>query len=201
MSLEAISAYATAGAAIFTALMAGYTRKAIKDNHRQNVEARGQSERHHQDSLRPLVVLTPLNGIEPADRSKLLDFAKAPDGQHLLSIACELRNIGTGPALNPRMHLRAMGIAGYGFTKRLSPIRAGQLLWDLHGADCVQIAIWPSDGYNSADIAFTSGTTWQLVLEYEDVFGKIFHTIHGKDSTLPWTVCGIGSAPTNGNRA
>lgn len=200
MSLEAISAYATAAAAIFTALMAGYTRKAIKDSHQQNVRAREQSERHHQDSLRPLVVLTPLDGIDPTDRSKLLDLGPGPDGQHLLSLACELRNIGTGPALNPRMHLRAMGIAGYGFTKRLSPIRAGQLLWDLDGTDAIQIAIWPSDGYNPADIAFTAGTTWQLILEYEDVFGSVFHTIHRKDPTLPWTVCGIGSAPTDGNR-
>ena len=195
MSLEAISAYATAAAAIFTALMAWYTRKAIKDSHRQNAESRQQVERHHQDSLRPLIVLTPANGIEPIDRSELLDFRKDSDGEQVLSIACELRNIGSGPALNPRMQLRAMGVASYGFTKRLSPMRQGQLLWDLKGSDGVQIAVRPSESYNPADFAFTANTGWQLVLEYEDLFGKTFHTIHSKNPALPWTVCGCGSAP------
>lgn len=125
---NAVSACATAAAAVFTAIMAAYTRKAIKDNQKQNTAAREQSERHHQDGLRPLLVLTPANGVEPADRSVLLKFAKTPNGLHALSIACELRNIGTGPALNPRLHLREMGVPGYGFTTRLSPVRAGEPL-------------------------------------------------------------------------
>lgn len=190
----AISACATAAAGVFTALMAAYTRKAIRDNHKQNVAAREQSERHHQDGMRPLLVLTPATGIEPTNRSSLLTFAETPSGIHALSIACELRNIGTGPALNPRLHLRAMGVPGYGFTTRLSPVHAGELLWSLDGSDQVQITVRPTDQYNTADHAFASNTLWQLVLEYEDVFGRSFHTIHTKDATRPWTVAGIGCA-------
>jgi len=34
-----------------------------------------------------------------------------------------------------------------------------------------------------------------LVLEYEDVFGNTFHTIHSKHLGEPWTRVGRGPAP------
>jgi hypothetical protein len=33
---------------------------------------------------------------------------------------------------------------------------------------------------------------WEIVLEYEDVFGNKFHTVHTRDALHPWTKVGIG---------
>jgi hypothetical protein len=51
------------------------------------------------------------------------------------------------------------------------------------------------DGLNEPDFAGIAAMSWVLVLEYQDVFGKVFHTRHAKDPRTPWTVFGEGSAP------
>lgn len=182
VSWEGVGAVATAIAALITAALAWFTRKSLLQN-----------EKQHRDNLRPILVLVPPGGVEPADRSTLLEF-KTDAGMHRLSLTCQLQNIGTGPALNPRMHLRAMGIEGYGFTKCFAPIRAGEALWELGDGSAVRFDAPPSDRYNSTDHVLAGGTLWELVLEYEDVFGRPFHTIHSKNATLPWTICGTGRA-------
>jgi hypothetical protein len=178
---QAVSAVATAAAAVTTAMMVWCTRETLS-----------QSEKHHRDDLRPLLVLAPPNGIEPLDRSEVLRFEQR-DGKHILSLACELRNIGIGPALNPKLQLRVMGIEGYGFTKHLSPVRAGEALWNLDGVSAVTFEASPTENYNQTDHSFAPATLWELVLEYEDVFGRHFYTTHSKDALRPWTVSGTGS--------
>lgn len=49
--------------------------------------------------------------------------------------------------------------------------------------------------FNGVDVQLAPNEHWEIVLEYEDVFGRIFHTIHSKNSMSPWTIIGIGPAP------
>lgn len=193
---EAITASATALAAIFTAAMTWFTRKAIIESQIEHRDTRAQSEAHHQDSLRPLVVLTPHDGVDPLDRSSLLQFdpTERTAGARLVLVCCALHNVGVGPALNLRLHLRAMGIADYGSTRELAPLRIGESRGDMEHP--LRFQMWLSKEFNNTDFNFAGGTVWELVIEYEDVFGNPFYTTHSKNPQRLWTVCGKGNSPT-----
>jgi hypothetical protein len=186
-----IAALATATAAIATAWMAGMTKRSIQ-----------QVEKHHQDSYRPILVIAPYGNAIPIDRSTLLKLA--PKGAGFFSstgafestyiIAGLLTNIGVGPALNVRLVLRIMGIDGYGINCELTPVptcegRGGKSDYSF------RVPFQPRGGFNDTDVQLSTGPSWEIILEYEDVFGHRFHTIHSKNLQIPWTVCGTGSPP------
>ena len=195
MNWNAVIAICTAAAAVFTAAMAFYTRVAIKRGQQQFRDAQQRDDARHQDAYRPIVVLEPFGGIEAESRARLvvLDPNSRMGNLRLFRIACTARNVGVGPALNVRLSLRSMCKPGYGFTQEFMPVGAGQA----HGNTTHALEIWvhPKPSFNDADMAQASGTGWELVLEYEDVFGNPFHTIHRKNPQMPWTECGKGSAP------
>ena len=155
---------------------------------RQNALQRG-------DSFRPVLVLSPLDGIDPLDRSSLLcaDPPQSAPELRAYLIPCVLRNIGVGPALNVCLYMRFMGIEGFGIRRELAPLRAGDSRGDADHPLRVQFR--PHDGFNDASAHFAPGNQWDLVLEYQDVFGHDFHTIHSKNPQQSWTVCGEGPAP------
>lgn len=190
-----VTAACTAAAAVATAFMAVFTGIAIKSGQRQFRDAQARSEEHHRDAFRPVVVLSPFEGIEPEDRSNVIQFdaAAGSDERRFVRIAAILRNVGAGPALKVRLLFRAMSKPGYGFALALAPIGASEK-YDLASRN-VRYPVQPTSGFNAADIAFASGTGWELVIEYEDVFGNPFHTIHRKNPQMPWTECGKGPAP------
>jgi hypothetical protein len=198
---EAVTAGATALAAIFTAAMTRYTRNAIIESQRQHRDTQLQSEAHHQDSLRPLVIFSPHDGIDPLDRSSLLQFdlTERTAGARLVQVFCRLHNAGLGPALNVRLHLRAMGIADYGSTHELAPLRIGESRGDTEHP--LRFQMWLSKGFNDTDFQFAGNTIWELVIDYEDVFGNRFYTAHSKNPQLAWTVCGKGILPGGNNAA
>lgn len=185
----------TAAAALFTAAMAGYTRKSIVESQRQHREALQQSDQHHRDGFRPVLVLRPHDGVDPLNRGALLRAGKysGTDGSHVFVINAAVQNVGVGPALNIRLTLRVMGIEGYGTSRELAPLRAGEMRGDREHP--LRIPLWLHDGFNSADFQSATNPIWTLVLEYKDVFGHAFHTIHSKDPQQLWTVCGKGPAP------
>lgn len=192
---DAATAISTGAAAIFTAVMAWFTRRSIVESHAQYEKTRAQSEQHHQDAYRPVLVLAPQGGVDPVDRSALLDIGskQGADGKYICSIRCGVQNVGTGSALKVCLHLRAMGQTGYGTSFELTPVAAGERRGDAQHPLWIRFSQTPQ--FNSADIAFAAGTGWELILEYEDVFGNMFHTIHRKDPRMPWTECGKGPAP------
>lgn len=200
MNWNAVIAICTALAAVFTAAMAWFTRKSIVESHAQYEKTRAQSEQHHQDAFRPVVVLSPFEGVEPEDRSNVIHFdpAVGSDERRFVMISGILRNVGTGPALGVRLHFRAMGKQDYGFILFLAPIGVGEK-YDLASRGPsnrpLRYPVRPTPGFNAADIAFAGGTGWDLVIEYEDVFGNAFHTIHRKDPQQLWTTCGKDPAP------
>lgn len=200
MNWNAVIAICTAFAAIFTAVMAWFTRRSIVESHAQYEKTRAQSDQHHQDAFRPVVVLSPFEGVEPEDRSNVIcfDSAVGSDERRFVRISGILRNVGTGPALGIRLHFCAMGKPGYGFVLALAPVGALER-HDLASRGPsnrpLRYPVRPTPDFNAADIALAGGTGWDLVIEYEDVFGNHFHTVHHKNPQLPWTVCGKGPAP------
>jgi hypothetical protein len=86
-----------------------------------------------------------------------------------------------------------MGIEGYGISRELAPMQAGESMGDANHP--LGVRLLPQQDFNDADVQLSTGTLWELLLEYEDVFGNRFHTIHSKIPLQPWTVCGKGPAP------
>ncbi len=192
MNWDAATAICTGAAAIFTAVMAWFTRRSIVESHTQYEKTRAQSGQHHQDAYRPVLVLAPQGGVDPVDRSQLVEIEPRPDatGKYVCRIKCGLHNVGTGSALKVRLQLRAMGKVGYETSCELTPVAAGEQRGDAQHPLWVRFSQTPQ--FNPTDIAFAAGTGWELILEYEDVFGNAFHTIHRKDPRMPWTECGRG---------
>ncbi|WP_201315121.1 hypothetical protein [Dyella sp. EPa41] len=192
---DEVTAICTGVAAIATAVMAGFTWKAIKDSqkqhfdlHQQGTDAQVLSEKHHQNSFRPIVVVSPYDGVDPVDRSGILNFdGTARTGNtRLIFIYGLLKNVGVGPALVVRLHLRAMETKDYGSTHELSPLQLGEARG---GVDApLKLVLQVNDAFNETDFALASGTLWELVIEYEDVFGNRFRTTHAKNSQRPWTL-------------
>lgn len=186
---DAITAVSTAAAAAFTAIMAGLTFKAIKDGQGQRQDTndhfaatRELDTQHHEDTYRPLLVLTPFNIMDPLNRST---FLSADPSKQLMFLRCAIRNIGPGPALNVRLSVWVLGKKGYGPTRELSPMSAGETRSDPKGNIPLPVVIGPN--FNDTDLAFATSAHWVLVLEYQDVFGTPFHTLHSKNPADPWT--------------
>lgn len=196
---EAITAIGTAAAAVFTAIMAWFTRKAIRDGQGQRQEAndhfsktREQDKRHHEDTFRPLVVLTPSNPSDAIDRQDILSSIPHSALGYVL-IQCAVNNIGVGPALNIRLHVRCDRRMGFGPSRELVPLAADGSFNDGRGR--IEIPVIYKADFNSADLKNLPSGLWLLVLEYEDVFGNTFHTLHSKHFGEPWTYVGRGKAP------
>ena len=199
---DAITAISTAAAAVFTAimavftaLMAGLTRKAILEGQGQRQEAndhfaktRAQDKRHHEDGFRPLLVLDP--DKDANDRQNVLITRPADLG---LIVTCELRNIGAGPALNIRLSVHGEGRKGFGPSCELAPLAAGGTFYGQNGRISID-AIF-SDDFNPTDLHHLPNGLWLLVLEYEDIFGNPFYTVHTKERGKPWTTVGRGKPP------
>lgn len=177
--------------------MAWFTRRSIVESHAQFEKTRRQSEQHHQDGFRPIVILMPYDGIDPVeDRSFLVGCIQSVAGEdrRICAVQCRLRNVGVGPALNVRLGFRAMGRDGYGISRELTPLCAGE---ERGGPkDPLYIHFRVTKEFNETDVATAGGMGWEIVLEYEDVFGNSFYTIHRKNPQMPWTECGKGPAPS-----
>ncbi|WP_139351692.1 hypothetical protein [Rhodanobacter sp. C06] len=197
---EGITAISTAAAAIFTAVMAYLTRKAIKEGQGQRKDTndhfaatRAQDKQHHEDSFRPLLVLAQTDIADTVNRDGTIRVLANDSKSGLVVIKCVIRNIGMGPALNVRLHLRSDGRTGFGPTRELAPIAGGGEYGD--SKERLEILAYYHDGFNNTDLANAGRGLWILVLEYEDIFGNSFHTLHCKDRSQPWARAGRGRAP------
>lgn len=199
----AIAAAFTAIMAIVTGIMAWYTRKAIKDGQAQRKDTndhfdltRKQDKQHHEDSFRPLLVLTP---SDPANAILRKDIVVSYDASylggtgHFFFVHCSLCNIGAGPALNVRLSVRSDKKKGFGPIRELIPIAANGEFTD--GEKRIEIPVIHNSAFNDQDFNNLPNGLWLLVLEYQDVFGNTFHTIHSKDLGEPWTRVDRGPAP------
>jgi hypothetical protein len=167
---EALTAIGTVAMAVTTVVVIFQGRRLRKDD-----------ERQHQDQFRPIVILTPYDGVDPQFKrdSLLTVFDQSPSDFGTVAINCALRNIGSGPALNVEIKFRFMDMNGYTTPPwEISPLRAGEQRGDGNPL-CVQIQYLP--GFNKSDFTQIVGKAWQIILLYEDVFGNSFHSIHRKN--------------------
>jgi hypothetical protein len=168
---------------------------------RQSQGQRKDAERQHRDQFKPVCLLAPHEGLESWNwRSALLDTADPPPenpAYGTVMLRCVLRNVGVGPAMKLRLSFRFLDMDGWTSEPwELSPLGAGETV----GGQSLPIKV-PfriQDQFNATDFATLTGKPWEILLDYEDVFGRQFHTVHRKTlfdpdpTTLSWTTASDG---------
>ena len=135
---------------------------------------RRDDERRHRDGLRPICVLTPYDGVDPGPyRRELLAVDTDPSrpGFGIVEVRCALRNIGPGPALNVRIAFRLFSFGGYETQHcELGPLRAGEI----RGSESMPLRVPIQFRSPLADQEFAQipGSSWEIVLTYDDIFGQ-----------------------------
>lgn len=199
--------------AVGTIAMAVTTFVVVLQGRRQ----RKDDQQRHQDTFRPVCVLSPYDGVDPQYQRNTLVTATGPDSSRpdfgTIEIRCAVKNIGSGPALNLRIMLRFHDLGGYTTDpSELSPLAAGEFRGTEEAP--LRIALHIHAPLQSHTFAELPSRPWDLILVYEDVFGSVFHTIHAKNPlqmnklspvegttsfmapSQPWAVPGKGKPPT-----
>ena len=180
--------------------LAGATFCVIRQGQRQRQDAESQ----HRDRFKPICLLAPYGGVDAWNRrGKLLEaIPPAPENPSCgtVAIRCVLRNVGVGPALKLRLKFRFLDMNGWTSEPwELSPLGAGEAC----GSEAAPLLVpFPiHERFNQTDFATLTGKPWEIWLEYEDVFGRQFQSIHRKTlfnsdpSTFTWQLAGPGQEP------
>lgn len=190
----AFSAIATSVAAAYTARMANLTKRtlivtrdAMKESRAEFVDSARSTERHHQETYRPILTLrhpAAATAIAAA-RQLVISTSRIDDKESvaIFNVVGRIENIGLGPALVVRMHIRPEGRSIPQGTFELSPVKAGRAMEN----QTHQLRLFLAHNFNAEDAKRVTGGLWQIVLEYQDVFGNEFHTAHFKSAFMPWT--------------
>ncbi len=185
--INAVLAFVTALMAGGTVYLAWYTRSLAKDT----LAGIKQAERHHQEDLRPFCV------IEFAEASDQNPFGRhfdrlAPSGdkvpgQPSLLVFGSLHNRGKGPATDIVVYLNmrrgpgeehayrlthpvaVSGLIGAEETIKINaPIQEHNVMKTWNGSAWVPVQVFHA----------IADDTYEVVLEYKDVFGNFFRTVH-----------------------
>ncbi len=185
--INAVLAFVTALMAGGTVYLAWYTRNLAKDT-MAGIE---QAERHHREDLRPFCV------IEFAEASDQNPFGRHFDrptssgdnmqGQPSLLVFGSLHNKGKGPATDIVVYLNKRYGPGEKHVFRLTyPVVVSGLIGAeetikinaLIQAHNVMKTWKRSAGAPVQVFNAIASDTYEVVLEYRDVFGNFFHTVH-----------------------
>ena len=168
-----------ASTGVGTLLLAAATFGVIRQGQRQRLD----TERQHRDGFKPICVLSPYGGVDPWYQRDALIETTPPAPDHpscgTVAIRCILRNVGVGPALKLRLRFRFPNREGQTSEPwELSPLVAGES----RGAEDAPLLVpFPiHEGVNQPDVSMMTNDSWEILLEYEDVFGKQFRSIHRK---------------------
>lgn len=185
---------------IGTLALAGATFCVIRQGQRQ----REDTERQHRDRFKPICLLAPYGGVDAWNRrGDLLETTPpVPDNPSCGSVAirCVLRNVGAGAALKLRLKFRFLDMNGWTSEPwELSPLGAGETC----GSEAAPLLVpFPiHERFNQTDFTMLTGKSWEIWLEYEDVFKNSFHSVHRKApvdtdlSTATWTTAGPNQQP------
>ena len=187
--------------ALVTALMAGgtvylawYTRNLAKDT----VAGITQAERHHQEDFRPFCVIEfahvseqhPFGAdFDPQNRqlAALMSGVEQRVEYHRLYVRGDLRNKGHGPATDILIYLNTRRGPGEEHAYRLTrPVVVSGLI-GAGEAIKIEVAIteqdimkiWNGSAWTPIQVfRAIAGDTYEVVLEYRDVFGNFFRTVH-----------------------
>ena len=152
---------------------------------RQGAKQRQDAERQHRDQFKPICVLTPYNHVDAWNKRGEL-IAAIPPGQAnqafgTINIFCALKNVGVGPALNLRLKFRFPNRNESGWSTdpwELAPLGAGKEYGSGAAPLAVPFRLIPT--FTTTDFSGIEGDLWEIWLEYEDVFGRSFRSIHSK---------------------
>jgi hypothetical protein len=164
--------------AIGTILMAVATFVVVVQGRRH----RRDDAQRHEDSHRPICLLTPYDGVDPRHRRDTLlamGDTQSDPGFGVVEIRCALRNIGSGPALNVGIMFRFRDMNGHTTpTWELAPLRPGES----RGSEMepLRVPIQFGARFNQTDFSLIVGKLWEIVVIYEDIFGNPFYTVHEK---------------------
>jgi hypothetical protein len=187
--------FVTALMAAGTFCLAWYTRNLVKDT----AEGIKQAERHHQESLRPFCVIAfkyhtnqdPFGIGWNSIKSRLAEVKMRGEGSPppavTLAIRGELRNKGKGLAKEVVVYLNKRLRSGEEHSYRLTrPVVVSGLI-GAREAIIIDVPITERDVMQIRDgsgwrpfetIPFIINDTYEVVLEYKDVFGNVFRTVH-----------------------
>lgn len=187
--------------AIATVVMAAatyYLANATKNLASDTGEATKQADRHHQENLRPFCL------IEFPDASREFPFgsdfdpdarrrkALMSDSQDITQSAAiyvrgELQNKGNGPAKDVLVYLNArLGEGDAGAFRLTRPVVVSGLVGagerstiDVQITEQDIMHFWKDGKWNATQVFHAiAGQTYEVVLEYKDVFGSSFRTVH-----------------------
>jgi len=181
--ISLVVAIATVVMAGATYYLAWVTRRLAKET----ADAAQQAEQHHRENRRPFCVIT----FQGVDLHHPFGNAFRPSANFGLSIRIkgELQNKGGGPATDVYVYLSqrrggsddcpyrltqsvlVSGLVGPGDSVKIEiPIEESNISqgWDPKSQRSITIGV----------LNFIADDTDEVVLEYKDVFGKFYHTIH-----------------------
>ena len=165
---------------------------------------RREAERQHRDQFKPICLLAPYEGLDAWNwRSAVLETT-APTSENpafgTVALRCALQNVGVGPAMKLRVSFRFLDMNGWTSEPwELSPLGAGETVGS--PAAPIKVPFRIHDQFNATDFAMLMGKPWEILLEYEDVFGRPFHSVHPKTlfdpdpTTFTWAQTGVGEQP------
>lgn len=152
-----------------------------------------QNRRQHRDTLRPICVLVPENGTDAFGRRDILQLQQDSNSPaKFFSIHCGVKNIGGGPAVKVRLTVTFWVNTTARFEAELSPLGAHETV-----AGPLRVPVFVGNQFTQAEYEWAPGEGWDIWLEYEDVFGDVFHTRHTKTPQQPWVQTGRGSIPAS----
>jgi hypothetical protein len=167
-------------------------------------QGKGQAldaERQHRDRLKPICLLKPYDGIDPRSRRRDLIATVESTLENRFAgqveIRCVLQNVGMGPALHLRIKFWFLG--KFSEPWDLAPLGAGETRGDQAAPLCFPLQ--SHERLNETDFAHLTEEPWDIWLEYTDVFGTEFHSIHKRiwfnqdPASWGWTTPVAGEQP------
>lgn len=145
-----------------------------------------QNRDYHRDAFRPICILVPEDGTEQFARAQVVQPREEPNERvsAYYLVKTGVRNVGAGPALHLRLLIRfPMNPVSEGLepTLELPPLAAGQQM-----ESPISLPVRLHDRFNISDFRSAADLQWELWLEYQDIFGKAFRTLHVKNPQRPW---------------
>ncbi len=201
-SVVALATVVMAGATYYlakvTRRLAKDTANATKQAHRHHQDTTKQADRHHQENRRPFCVITFPNASQQLPFGPDFDpelrrqraLAGVTDGQAstpCILVQGELQNKGHGPARDVFVYLNErLGEGEDGAVRLTRPVLASGLVAAGETA-AIEVQIterdimhaWNGEKWNPTQVFHAiAGRTYEVVLEYKDVFGNPFRTVH-----------------------
>lgn len=198
-------ALVTAVSVFFTAKAASHTKR-LADHNKELVE---QSERHHMDDQRPIIVIDSHLNLELHENRAIIRTVVNEEetylspkirGNHAIFIInARMENIGRGTALNSTMIIRFENNSTKEIEVDLSPLAAGVSLplgaVDFRTRSLDSSFLDPNKNFKIEEYQLAPGQSWEIFIKYHDIYGNVFYSRHPKNPLERWTSLGKGDIP------